>query len=155
MTIPGQTTLERRDSTSTDLLEFGKLACHHPHHLLFTPVLHVHLVFVGEPDAQAVVAPVNEDVNDEDDEAVEENALAESAAKEKKAAKAVAKQQKVTWIGNSQTSADGKQMYMCVNALTRSLIHSLTCSFIYSLVYSLTQSFTHSPTYPLTHQPSL
>ena len=66
---------------------------------------------------------MNEDLNDEDDEAVEENALAESAAVEKKAAKAAAKQQKVAWIGNSQASADGKQMYMCV---THSLTHSLT-----------------------------
>ena len=69
---------------------------------------------VGGPDAQAVAAPVNEDLNDEDDEGVEENALAGSTAVEKKAAKAVAKQQMVTWIGNSQTSADCKQMYMCV-----------------------------------------
>lgn len=67
----------------------------------------------GEPHAQAVAAPVNEDLNDEDDEAVEENALAEQAAVEKKAAKAVAKQQKVAWIGSSQTSAEGKQMYRC------------------------------------------
>lgn len=84
-----------------------------PHHLTFTRLYPGVHVFAGEPDAQAVAAPVNEDLNDEDDEAVEENALAESAAVEKKAAKAAAKHQKVAWIGSSHTSADNKQMYMC------------------------------------------
>ena len=86
------------------------------HHLIVISHSCLHCcvhVFVGEPDAQAVAAPVNEDLNDEDDEAVEENALAESAAVEKKAAKAAAKQQKVAWIGSSQPSADNKHMYMC------------------------------------------
>ncbi|KAL3133378.1 hypothetical protein ABBQ38_007248 [Trebouxia sp. C0009 RCD-2024] len=70
-----------------------------------------------EPQAQAAAAaaaPVNEDLNEEDDDAAEENALAERAAVEKKAAKAVAKQQKVAWLGSSQTGADGKQMYRSV-----------------------------------------
>lgn len=101
------------------------------------------LVFVGESDTQAVAAPVNEDLNDEDDEAVEENALAESAAVEKKAAKAAAKQQKVAWIGNSQTNADGKQMYMCV---THSHTHSLTQFLAHSLI---SYSLMHSLTWPL------
>lgn len=72
-----------------------------------------------EPQAQAAAAaaaPVNEDLNEEDDDAAEENALAERAAVEKKAAKAVAKQQKVAWLGSSQTGADGKQMYRCVSS---------------------------------------
>lgn len=58
-----------------------------------------------------VAAPVNEDLNEEDDETPEENALAETAAVEKKAAKGVAKQHKVTWVGDKQAGADGKQMY--------------------------------------------
>ena len=102
----------------------------------------VYLVLVGELDAQAVAAPVNEDLNDEDDEAVEENALAESAAVEKKAAKATAKQQKVAWIGDSQTSADGKQMYRCV-----------THSFTHARTHSLTHSLTHSPSYSPSYSP--
>ena len=60
---------------------------------------------------EAVAAPVNEDLNEEEDEAPEENALAEIAATEKKAAKSAAKQQKVTWLGSSQAGACGEQLY--------------------------------------------
>ena len=68
----------------------------------------------GEQGAEAVAAPVNEDLNDEEDEAGEENALVESVAVEKKAAKAAAKQAKVVWVGDSQSSADKKQTYRYV-----------------------------------------
>ncbi len=60
---------------------------------------------------EAVAAPVNEDLNEEEDEAPEENALAETAATEKKAAKGAAKQQRVTWLGDSWADACGKQLY--------------------------------------------
>ncbi len=60
---------------------------------------------------EAVAAPVNEDLNEEEDEAPEENALAETAATEKKAAKSAAKQQKVTWLGSSQAGVCGEQLY--------------------------------------------
>ena len=64
-----------------------------------------------EAVTEAVAAPVNEDLNEEEDEAPEENALAETAATEKKAAKGAAKQQKVTWLGGSRGSACGEQLY--------------------------------------------
>jgi len=64
-----------------------------------------------EAVTEAVAAPVNEDLNDEEDETPEENALAETAATEKKAAKGAAKQQKVTWLGGSQAGACGEQLY--------------------------------------------
>ena len=64
-----------------------------------------------ETVTEAVAAPVNEDLNEEEDEAPEENALAETAATEKKAAKGAAKQQKVTWLGSSQAGACGEQLY--------------------------------------------
>lgn len=70
-------------------------------------------VHAGEAATETVAAPVNEDLNEEEDEAPEENALADTAVLEKKAAKGVAKQQKVTWIGDSQAGASGRQMYRC------------------------------------------
>ena len=66
-----------------------------------------------EAVTDAVAAPVNEDLNDEEDEAPEENALAETAATEKRAAKGAARQQKVTWLGSSQAGACGEQLYRC------------------------------------------
>lgn len=73
-------------------------------------------ILAGESGAEAVAAPVNEDLNDEEDEAAEENALVESVAVEKKAAQAAAKQQKVTWVGDSHTSSNNKQMYKYVSS---------------------------------------
>ncbi|KAL0027901.1 hypothetical protein WJX79_001540 [Trebouxia sp. C0005] len=67
-----------------------------------------------EAVTDAVAAPVNEDLNDEEDEAPEENALAETAATEKRAAKGAARQQKVTWLGSSQAGACGEQLYRSV-----------------------------------------
>ncbi len=64
-----------------------------------------------EAVTEAVAAPVNEDLNEEEDEAPEENALAETAATEKKAAKGATKQQKVTWLGGSRAGACGEQLY--------------------------------------------
>jgi len=69
--------------------------------------------YADEAAPATVAAPVNEDLNEEEDEAPEENALAETAAVEKKAAKDVARQQKVSWVGESQAGANGRQMYRC------------------------------------------
>ncbi len=77
---------------------------------LISALLRQQSLFAGEAVTEAVAAPVNEDLNEED-EAPEENALAETAATEKKAAKGAAKQQKVTWLGSSQAGACGEQLY--------------------------------------------
>ena len=70
--------------------------------------------------AAPVAAPVQEDLNEEEDEAPVEDDLTEAAAIEKKTAKKVAKQQKVSWPGESQTGPTGKQMYRCF--LTSALV---------------------------------
>ena len=90
---------------------------HNIESVVFLCVCH-HLASVFADEAAAagapVAAPVQEDLNEEEDEAPVENALTEAAAPEKKAAKKVAKQQKITWIGDSQTGIDGKLMYRCL-----------------------------------------
>ena len=63
------------------------------------------------PAAAPSAAPVAEDLNDEDDDAAEEFALAEPAAPKKRAAKAGARQQSTVWVGNSTAMADGRHMY--------------------------------------------
>lgn len=68
-------------------------------------------VAVAPETGTAVAAPINEDLNDEEDEGAEENALVESAAAKKKVAKAATKQQKVTWLGKTEAGADGIAMY--------------------------------------------
>lgn len=60
----------------------------------------------------AVAAPVNEDLNEEEDEGTEENALVEGAvAANKTVAKAATKQQKVAWVGKAETGTSGNSSY--------------------------------------------
>ena len=56
-------------------------------------------------------AVVTEDLNEDEDETPEEDALAETAAVEAKAARGAVKQQKVSWLGEGQASADDRRMY--------------------------------------------
>ena len=52
-----------------------------------------------------------EDLNDEDDDAAEEFALAEPAAPKKWAAKAASKEQSTAWVGSSTATDGGRQLY--------------------------------------------
>ena len=52
-----------------------------------------------------------EDLNDEDDDAAEELALAEPAAPKKPSAKAASTRQSTAWVGSSSAMDGGRQMY--------------------------------------------
>ena len=69
---------------------------------------------VAAEQGAAVAAPVNEDLNEEEDEGTEENALVEGAvAANKTVTKAVTKQQKVAWVGKAETGTSGNSLYRC------------------------------------------
>ena len=63
------------------------------------------------PAAAPSAAPVAEDLNDEDDEAAEEFALAEPAAPKKPSARAVSTQRSTAWVGSSNAMDGSRQMY--------------------------------------------
>lgn len=72
----------------------------------------------GAEQRTAVAAPVNEDVNAEEDEGTEENALIEGAADtKKKVAKAAATEQNVAWIDKGEQGTNGNTMHRCASLL--------------------------------------
>ena len=82
--------------------------------ILADPVCAAEQETVAAEQGAAVAAPVNEDLNEEEDEGTEENALVEGAvAANKTVAKAVSKQQKVTWVGKAETGTSGNSLYRC------------------------------------------